>query len=170
MDPILQLSLLKQVIALAGKGSFPLAEGLKEHARLIEQANLDLQVPWMNPVSDSASRLRPQAKKVLALLPPIKAVPQAAAQKKRQIERALKQSHREVMGWLAWEKDGGWQCKPEMKNPGERILAVVVADGEQRQVWQVIGKITNGKVRIDGEAERGLLEGRVIFGGAPEMK
>jgi hypothetical protein len=163
MDPILQVYLLKHVFELAGKGSYPLALAVKEPLRGIEDAKLDLEVPWINPVSESARNLRPLARNLRKKLPSSQDLRMAVAQQQERLTSAMDQSSHEVAGWLAWEKDTGWQCRSKRPVEGNWSLAVVVPQPNQTAVWRVIGKVVDGKVQLEADNDPALREGRVIF-------
>lgn len=169
LDPILQLSLLKEVFALAAKGSRPLALALAERRRQIQQANLDLEVPWLNPVSDSARRTRPQARKLAAALPSLKMVAEVVAAKKSDLERELSRSRRELAGWLAWEKDH-WQFRPGATLTGDRVLGIVYTDADKMPAWKSIGTLAAGKAAFANDKDETLVEGQLIFAVPIEKK
>jgi hypothetical protein len=160
IDPIEQLFLLKEVLSRAAKGSYPLALALKDHLKVIEDGKVDLNVPWFNPDSDSASRVRSFAKKAVTDMPSLNGVVAAAAAKRGEIETALAQSYREAVGWLAWDQENKrWQCRSDEKLAGNQTLWVVREKGGA--AWEAIGKVVDGKVILEPEKEH--RQGRVVF-------
>jgi hypothetical protein len=163
IDPVLQLSLLDQVLALAARGSYPLAQALEPVRQKIKEANVDVNVPWLNPVSDSASRSRPKARRVVEQLPAFQTAGATAAGKKRELEQALTRSRRELAGWLAWEKDAGWQCRSPVPLAGDHTLGVLCPAADQPAIWKPVGKLVNGKATFTNPQNSDLLEGRLLF-------
>ncbi len=168
IDPVLQLSLLDQVLALAARGSSPLAQALEPYRQKIKQANVDLNVPWLNPVSDSASRSRPKARRVVEQLPSFQTAGDTAAAKKQELGQALARSRRELAGWLAWEKDAGWQCRSPAPLTGDLTLGVVYPGTDQAVIWKPVGKLVNGKATFTDPQDSALLEGRLLFAVRPQ--
>ena len=168
IDPVLQLSLLDQVLTLAARGSYPLSVALEPHRKMIKQENVDLNVPWLNPVSDSASRSRPKARKLVAALPPFKAAADAAVTGKRELGQAVAKSRRELAGWLAWEKATGWQCQSPVPLRGIYTLGVVCAGPDQAVIWKSVGKLADGKATFTDPQDSDLVEGRLLFAARPQ--
>lgn len=163
IDPVLQLSLLDQVLTLAARGSYPLSVALGPHRQMIKQENVDVNVPWLNPVSDSASRSRPKARKLVEALPPFKAAADTAVARKKELGQAVADSRRELAGWLAWEKDAGWQCRAPVPLQGTYTLGVVRAGADQGATWKPVGKLAGGKATFSDPQDPDLLEGRLLF-------
>ncbi len=49
LNPVLQIALLRKVVALAVQGSEPLRDPLKATKDQLDQSTVDVNVPWMNP-------------------------------------------------------------------------------------------------------------------------
>jgi hypothetical protein len=163
IDAIPQLSLVRETLGLAAKGSYPLALALETHLQTLKDFNQDLQVPWFNPDSDSADRVRSFAKKKVSEIPPLTGVVDKAAAKKREIEAAIVESCREPVGWLAWDQEKKrWECRSEKKLDSNRVLWVV-RQKEQVVYWDPIGKVADGRVILDPEKEPDHRQGRVVF-------
>lgn len=164
MDPIVQLYLLKQVFEFGGKGSYPLASALRGPLKTIEEANLDLMVPWMEPNNEAAARVRPRAEKYVKQFAGLHEILKQAAEKTRDVNLSLKQSHKIVIGWLARDKKTGWMCRTNLEWKEAFDLYVVTMGRDQKPTWQPIGRIREGVISIDAPDPESLLEGRIVFG------
>lgn len=163
-DAILRVVLLKKMIDYAGRGSCPLWLVLQKQRDYLEKIELNLELPWMNPENDEVNEGRRKAEQILENLPSLKSVPEKAVRERDRIALRVKESKRELVGWLALE-EAGWQCRSTSATPGENLtLFVLVPAHNARPVWQKIGTLKAGKLEIQREAQDFLLEGRLVFG------
>jgi hypothetical protein len=166
MDPLLQLHLLRQVLALASRGSLPLRRVLEEHRRIIQEAGVDLGVPWANPGGEAANRARPAAAQAVTKLPPFPPVLAAAAKVQQEIRDSVNATRRDVVGWLAWEEETGWHWRGRRPPSGLRTLLILAPESGGRAVWKRVGTLSDGKAAFDPGLEC-LAEGRLLFGDRP---
>jgi hypothetical protein len=166
MDPVLKLDLLGKVLEMAGKGSYPLNLALERHLTHIRALTLDLNVPWINPVSESAERVRPDAARAVKGLPGLERVVGAAEREQQRIHVQVLGSDCQVAGWLAFEKEKGWHCRAPTALAAQRALYVIDTDGG-KPAWKRITKVSDGKPVLDSTVDC-LVEGRLVFaaGGA----
>jgi len=87
IDPLLQVALLRRVVDLAGQGSEPLRESLKDGLAMLEQADVDVTVPWMDPENQDAIRLRPRASQLIRDFPDLANVRKQTKSRAELIER-----------------------------------------------------------------------------------
>jgi hypothetical protein len=164
MDPILQLTLLRKVLELAARGSYPLAIALGTHQRVFVAAKGDLpKVAWPTPGSPEAAAKRPDARKLLERLPALEPVLTVAATQKEHLVAKIAATDREIAGWLAWMGQKGWQCQGAPSLPDGAQLVVIVKGEEQQLSWKPVGKVLHGKPVIEAAQAPNLLEGRVVF-------
>jgi hypothetical protein len=160
MDPLLKMALLRKVVDLAGQGSMPLRESLERARSFLEQAGVDATVPWMDPESQEADRLRARAEQVIQALPHFSEVRRQAKERSGRLETLSTRLPRAV-GWLAKTQDG-WQVKSGTTLPDTGGLWVVVPR-EKNSSWVQVGRIVKsvaGLTITEGDA---LMEGRPVF-------
>jgi hypothetical protein len=169
MDPVVRLLLLRKVVELGSRGSYPLTLALAEHLRVIQKAQLNLEkVAWSDPEAEDVEPVRKSAQKVLDQIPPLTPVLALAARHRQELAKLIGGSIHEVIGWLAWDKDKGWQCKVGGEVPGSATLFIVARDTSQQARWQPVGKLLNGKSTINAQNQGPLVEGRLVFMGSSQ--
>src|SRR5262249_47248762 len=89
LDPILQVFLLKRVLAQVCAGSYPLTLSLARQREALDKAALDLTVPWMDPASDVARKTRAEARDLLRTIPPVEPALKSAAQQRQRIAAGI---------------------------------------------------------------------------------
>ena len=129
IDPVLQVALLKSVLEQAAEGSEALRAALTRPAAILEQGDVNVNVPWMDPDDADAERMRPKAAHVVQILPDFSGVLRQALARRDQIERQVRRFPRPV-GWLAHEK-GDWQIRRRSLPPGRADLWVDRSAGRQ---------------------------------------
>ena len=161
IDPVLQVALLRNVLELAAEGSVPLREELTTTRGVLEQGDVNVNVPWMNPEDPDAAKMRPKAAHVVQILPDFADVLTRALARRDKIERQVKRLPRSV-GWLAHEKEG-WLVRTGSVMPAAGDLWVVALPEDKRGRWKKIGTISGGKPRLSGEDNAAMAEGRPVF-------
>lgn len=161
MDPLLKIALLRKVVEAAGQGSVPLRQSLSTVRSMLEQADVDVTAPWMDPESREADRLRPAGEGLIKSLPEFDAVRRQAKERLDKIEN-LSAGLARTVGWLAKTPDG-WRVKTDAVLPESGELWVIVPREKNTSVWKRLGRIVKsvpGVTAVDGEV---LLEGRPVF-------
>ncbi len=75
MDPVLRLALLRNILQIGLEGSDPLQQALDGFKKLVDQADIDTNVPWMDPENREAEQMRPKAAAFFRSLPDLSAAP-----------------------------------------------------------------------------------------------
>jgi hypothetical protein len=164
MDPILKLKLFKQVVEIACRGSVPLSQALENHRHTLNQANLDLsKTPWVDPDAQDITPVRITAGGVLARVPSLKPVREAAAEYRNKLLASLQESTSEIVGWLARDRAGGWQCLGCSNTDGTVRTYVVIKGQDSQARWQQVGMLKDGKLLIDPKLSAPLREGQPLF-------
>jgi hypothetical protein len=161
MDPLLQVALLRKVLDLAMEGSEPLREALGPSKSLLDQADVDVNVPWMDPENSDADRLRPKAVEVVKSLPDFDEVRRGAQQHRQLIEKIVHRLTRPV-GWLIRE---GRRCDVRVGKvlPPKGDLWVIVPGEGARTAWKQVGTIQNSRVKVLADSPEVMVEGRPVF-------
>jgi hypothetical protein len=159
IHPLLRLGLLRQLLPLASKGSYPLEVGLKPLLKKVEVPDIQDNLPWMNPQNQSANEAKPKAERLLGDLPAWEAVDRRADEVRRDLATKMASAPRPV-GWLVKEK--AWACRSSEPLPESGELRVVVP-GRTVGEWKRIGQVSGGTAKIAAPDPSALVEGRIIF-------
>jgi hypothetical protein len=161
LDPVLKLLMMRQLVAIAGEGSYSLSVALAEHHRVLQDPPVDISVNWFVPNDDASTASRPQAAQVLRGLPPLDSRAKLAAEERRKLQQITHVRYAWV-GWLARSRAGDWICQlsPGENRSGE--LFVVLPNGEQATVERV-GRVVGSTATCDVSQGAALLEGRPLF-------
>jgi hypothetical protein len=161
IDPILQVALVRKIISAAADGSEPVRSGLEPMRKQVDESNLDVDVPWMNPEGPRLDRIRLEAARLAhglrATVPPATQIKGL----RDQIAHSVAQVYRPV-GWLAQEGEG-WKVQSGAAAPPDGDLWVVLRLAEKRGQWRKVGRWTQGKAAIDARDGSALAEGRPVF-------
>src|SRR5262249_4894010 len=124
IDPILQVALLRRVLDSAVEASEPLKEALGPMKTRLDAAEVDINVPWMNPDTENLEGTQARAAQAIGvvrgLLPPAGDIDA----RRDKIERGALQTYPTV-GWLAKDRDG-WCLRTGGNLPRQDDLWVVV--------------------------------------------
>ncbi len=162
IDPILQVALLRKVVGAAVEGSESLRESLQAIKNHLDEAPLDVSVPWMNPDTLEVSvKLGTTQFGSFDGSPRVAKLVKQALARSEQIERDVAHYYQTV-GWLARSADG-WRLKSGPDLPRQGDLWVVATRDDKRGEWRKIGQITDGKSKIDTVEASALAEGRPVF-------
>jgi hypothetical protein len=163
IDPILQVALLRRVLDSAVEASEPLKEALGAMKTRLDQANVDINVPWMNPETANIDRSRTvaadaiQRLRTVAMLPPAERI----LDLRDRIEHSALQTYPTV-GWLARDGDK-WQVRTGGTVPNQGELWVVLPLDQKTGRMKKLGRIDGGKPTIDARDSSTLAEGRPVF-------
>ncbi len=161
LDPVLRVALLRNVLALGMEGSDPLQQALGPFRKLVDEADVDTNVPWMDPENREADQVRPRALALVRSLPDIAPARKDALARRDAVRRVLAERPRTV-GWLAHEGDA-WQIRTGPKPaPDGAIQLVVPADGGH-SAWRKIGAVEKGQPHLAAPDDPALAEGRPVF-------
>ena len=164
MDPVLRVALLRKVLELALEGSDPLQGALGSLKTLVDQADVDTNVPWMDPESREADQMRPKALAFLRSLPDLSAARKDAMAQRDQVQRLLA-GRTQSMGWLAREADG-WRVRTGAVLPAAGSLLIVIPGKDTHGDWKKVGVIDQGRPRLTVADDPALAEGRPVFSAA----
>jgi hypothetical protein len=146
LDPILRMILLQRILETASAGSSPVAAAFKSYQQTLEQANVDLSVPWMAPDDELAGTERKRAEVLLSNLPPIAEAIQKTASEYRKLIAPYQGGYQWV-GWLGPSSEGQWQCftQPDFQGNGDAFIVCPEPGGKTAELIR-IGKIQSGKL------------------------
>jgi hypothetical protein len=159
IDPILQVVLLRKVVDSAIEGSEPLRASFESLKARLDVANVDANVPWMNPEIPRVGRERALqvVQNVGGALEPRKQVLARA----NEIETNALRTYR-TAGWLAHEGDS-WQLRSGAVLPPAGELYVIVMLETKQGEWRKVGAVSENKATIDSPDPAALAEGRPVF-------
>jgi hypothetical protein len=161
MDPVLQVALLRKVLESAIEGSEPLREALGGFKSRIDQADVDVNVPWMDPENREADRLRPKAAGFVRSLPSLAPARKEAVALRERGDRPI--AHRpQPVGWLAREA-GGWRVRTGSVLPEAGTLWVAIPGDGGHGAWRKVGDLDHAKPRLSVTDDPALAEGRPVF-------
>lgn len=146
LDPILRMILLQRILEAATTGSSPLAEGFANYRKTLEDANVDLSVPWMAPDDDLATAERNRAHVLLSSMPPIDTAIRETAKRFKEL---VSDPHADFswVGWLVQGADGRWTCQTKNGFPADGTLMIIHAQpGSKQAAIADIGNVENGQV------------------------
>jgi hypothetical protein len=161
MDPVLRVALLRKVLELGLEGSEPLQSALGGLKNQLDQADVDVNVPWMDPESREADQVRPKASAFLRHLPDLTAPRKDALARRSKIQR-LMTGYPRTVGWLAREPQG-WLVRTGAVLPQQGVLQIVMAGDGSHGAWKKIGLIDQGRPRLTTPDDPALAEGRPVF-------
>ncbi len=172
IDALFKIVLLKKHTDYAGKGSEPLHVALRPLVQAIDGANIDENLPWMNPDDQDAAAARPKAEEFVKTLPSWDNILVAVRQQNAERRARLDGIPRPV-GWLAKDR-GMFACRTRTQLPPRGDLLVITTAAVPDQpgivggVWKKLGILRDGAAAVDQTQVRDLIEGRLVFcGSAP---
>ena len=161
IDPVLRVALLRSVLEQAAEGSEPLREALTKIRSVLEQGDVNVNVPWMDPEDADAGKMRHRAAHVVQSLAAFSDVLKQALARRDQIERQVRRLARSV-GWLSRE-NGKWHIRSRSLPPGNTDLWVIVPQEDKRGRWKKIGTVAGGKTQVSDAEHASMAEGRPVF-------
>jgi hypothetical protein len=161
IDPVLQLALLRKVLELAVEGSEPLRETIGGFRNLVDQADVDVNVTWMDPDNREADRLRVKAAGVVRSLPGLAPARKEVLGRRARIEHLITRRI-QTIGWLVQDASG-WQVRSGSVLPQQGVLWVVMPREINSGVWRQIGTLDQGKPRLSQGDDPGRAQGRPVF-------
>lgn len=161
IDPILQLDLLRQVLASAKAGSYPLGQTCQSYVDKIDAAKIDLKTRWFDIESDAVVKVRLTAKEFVGKLGPFeKTIKATSDDQQQQIATTIANTALTPVGWLARMPNGRWTVESPVGVPADGDLFALAADS----TWQAIGKRVKGKAALDAIGPDLQIEGSLVFG------
>jgi hypothetical protein len=159
IEPILQVVLLRKVVESAIEGSEPLRASFESLKARLDVANIDANVPWMNPDVPRVGRERALqvVQNLGGALEPRKQVLARA----NEIETNALRTYR-TAGWLVHEPDG-WQLRSGVVLPPAGELSVIMMLETKQGEWRKVGAVSENKATIDSPDPAALAEGRPVF-------
>jgi hypothetical protein len=167
MDPVLRVALLRKILELGLEGSEPLQTALGGLKNQVDQADVDVNVPWMDPESREADQVRPKASAFIRSLPDLTALRKNVLARQSAVRR-LMASRAEAVGWLAREPEG-WQVRSGAVLPSLGTLRIALMGDDGHGTWKKIGIIDQGRARLTAADDPALAEGRPVFVGAADV-
>lgn len=161
LDPVLRVALLRNVLELGLAGSDPLQQALGRFRKLVDDGDVDTNVPWMDPENREAEQVRPKALALLRSLPDLSAARKDALGRRDAIRRVLAERPRTV-GWLDHEGET-WQIRTGPTPPPDGVLQLVVPGDGGHSAWRKIGAVEKGHPRLAAPDDPSLAEGRPVF-------
>ena len=161
MDPVLRLALLRKVLELGMEGSEPLQSVLGGFRNQVDQADVDVNVPWMDPDSREADQMRHKAASFFRHQPDLTAMRKDVLARREKVQH-LTAGHPRSVGWLALEP-AGWLVRTSAVVPQRGSLRIVAAGPDGRGSWKTIGVIDRGRPRLTTTDDSSLAEGRPVF-------
>jgi hypothetical protein len=161
MDPVLRVALLRKVLELGLEGSDPLQKALGPLKDRVDQGDVDVNVPWMDPESKEADQVRPKASAFIRSLPDLAGLRKDALARRAAVRRLLT-GHPQALGWLAHEPEG-WRVRTGAVVPPQGELHVAAPGADGHGAWKKIGVLDRGRPRLTVADGPELAEGRPVF-------
>ena len=161
MDPVLRVALLRKVLEFGLEGSDPLRRELGRFKDQVDQADVDVNVPWMDPESREADRVRPKALGLVRSLPDLAALRKDALARRAAVRRLLS-GHPQAVGWLARDP-AGRRVRTGAVVPPQGELRAAVAGDDGHGAWKTVGVIDQGRPRLTDPDDPALAEGWPVF-------
>jgi hypothetical protein len=165
MDPVLQVILLRRLLASAVKGSYPLQGALADFRERIDNRGFEIDVAWIDPDNKEAAEIRRKAGEFMNKFPSLNPVLKAASENRQKLEADIAHTIRIPVGLLVRGSDNRWECRGPSGTDFSSLadLYVLVPTAEGSGTWQRIGKMERGRAAIDATKAEWLVEGRLIF-------
>ena len=163
MDPVLKVALLRKILELGFEGSEPLRRVLGGLREQIDRAEIDINVPWMDPESREADQVRPRARAFLQKWPDPTDLRREVMARRAETERVLTARPRAI-GWLAREPRG-WVVRTGESMPRQGSIQIALPSAADKASWKNIGTIKDGQPRLELREDPALAEGRPVFVG-----
>src|SRR5262249_25115262 len=128
---------------------------------LVDQADVDVNVPWMDPENQEADRMRTRAAAVVGSLSDLAPVRKQAIHRRAQIEHQVARRSPTV-GWLAREPEG-WRVGTGSVLPPRGTLWVVMPGEASRGVWRQVGALDQAQPKLTLVEDPAVAEGRPVF-------
>jgi hypothetical protein len=161
IDPILQLVLLKRVVAAAVEGSEPLRLSLEALTNQLDRARVNVFINWIDPQTVQLAETQVEADRLIQAVRHTVPSAKQVLDVRDKIEQSVAKTYRPV-GWLA--RDGaGIEVRTGVSIPREGDLLVVAPLPTGRGQWKKVGIITGGKPKIEVRNTSVLVEGRPVF-------
>ena len=163
LEPVLKVLFLQQVVDVGGQGSESLRSAFAQYKELLSTVPIDTAAPWMDPENEDANRARALAADLIARLPDLRRVGEAAATERRTFAAPLGPTLR-WFGWLARNNDSEFQCRRPSTDPasGKLFVLQLSGDGDTVDCTQV-GQVDDGTVSLEPHLAAAGVEGRPIY-------
>lgn len=169
MEPLLKLQLLALVLEVARAGSLPLETAYAKHVELINSAQLDPSLNWLDPEDSEANKFRPKAESLLLRMENPQDSAAFAAKLVADLKKSLYRPERQWIAWLQRDRDGQWTCTASTRSPrtweksaGDLTIIDVPADGMPARFVK-IGVLREGKLTLTAPPATSLVEGRPVY-------
>jgi len=165
MDPILQVILLRRLLACAVKGSYPLQGALADFRERIDNRGFEIDVAWIDPENKEAAEIRRKAGEFMGKFPSLAPALKAATENRQKLEVDIARTFRVPVGLLTRSAEGRWECRTPSGTDLTALsdLYVLVPAAEGPSSWLRVGRMEKGKPILDAAKGEGLVEGRLIF-------
>jgi len=163
LDSILKTILLQKVLEVACQGSESLKASFSRFQETLTSVAIDPAVPWMDPRSEDARRVRELADGLLNRLPSLRDIGQSAAASRRRFNQPVGDVH-DWVGWLVRDEQGKWQClfRTQPDHDG-RLFVAQPLPAENALIWSEVGQIESGVPELNRFSTTGMVQGRPIF-------
>lgn len=169
MDPLLRVQLISLFLDVARQGSLPLETAFTKHVELINSAQLDPAINWIDPDDADANKERKKAEDVLNRMEGFGAATPVADKFVAELAKSLSRVEHQWIGWLHRDREDTWDCDLTERNKAERqkssgdlLIIEVPSDGSSNRFVK-IGDLREGKVKLQPGQSAGFVEGRPVY-------
>ena len=163
MDPVLRLKLLQRCLEPACEGSAVFAELFSNYRRIVEDADVDLSVNWMDSQDDLAKVARLGAKVVLGDLPNLSETVKDIKKMRARLMNSVVPKYKWI-GWLGHGAEDQWRLfRPNGDAISGDLRVLYLVAGEARAKFVPIGKLANGTIHWDTGQTDAFIDGRPVF-------
>ncbi|WP_417386435.1 hypothetical protein [Gimesia sp.] len=171
MEPILKYQLLRSVLEIGCQGSLPLQQVFAADLKALSDVNVDPAANWIDP-EDSRSQF--SRKQVINKLKTLSSPLKKQAEIDKQLDQLSEQKQTvdyEWIGWLSHNAQGEPLVRFDISHPSRETgdLLVIAAEPETDQIFQTVGTMTQGKIKLNSPRVGAdmkqplLLNGRAVF-------
>ena len=161
IEPVLQVALLRNIFEQGAAGSDPLREALTTTRRILDQGDVNVDVPWMDPGDADAQKMRPQSGSARSVTSRFLRSPKQALAIRDHAQRQL----RDLPGRHGLARTRKRRVADSNRPADSRRWRSLRRRAARRQAghWKQIGTIESGKPQLSVKDDSLLVEGRPVF-------
>lgn len=164
VDPMLTMMLLKESMQIAGKGSERMRTMIAPHYKTLDESRADPFANWVDPDDKAADAARRQSEIDLNQVVPRLLLSITTLREEPPTYQVVPVPRYARLGWLRRSSQNQWQLVTnDLSTDTDGTLFVLQAIKDQPPKLIAVGEVSTGVVKLNLQADDGLVEGRPVW-------